>query len=283
MLPDENMELEAAPLITGQAGGAETKTVARWRWWLHVLLLGSLPLFIGTMGIIHRNRTTALLPDNVPGLLRVSVYEMLYPALAFCVVWLASRFTAKQMLLSWRGGLMPVLLGFAYSVVLRIIIVIIAVAVVVVFVLIAGSHAHALEQLRSHTGQLVNAAALTRDPVYFVLCLTLLSFVVAGLREELWRAAMLAGCQALFPTQCGTWRGRAVAVVIVGLLFGLGHTTQGFAGVAVTTLLGVGLGAIMLWRRSIWEAVIAHGFFDATTFAFLYLLAKYHPELLHNL
>ena len=157
----------------------------------------------------------------------------------------------------------------------------VALAVVMVWLLIAGPHS--LTLLRSHSGQLVNATALARDPVYFVLCLTLLSFVVAGLREELWRAGMLAGCQALFPAQFATWRGRVMAVGIVGLLFGLGHTTQGFAGVAVTTLLGVGLGTIMLWRRSIWEAVIAHGFFDAATFLFLYLLAKYHPELLHSL
>jgi membrane protease YdiL (CAAX protease family) len=60
------------------------------------------------------------------------------------------------------------------------------------------------------------------------------------------------------------------------LLFGSGHTVQGALGVCATTLLGLGLGGIMLWRRSIWEAVIAHGFFDASTFLALYFLTKYH-------
>jgi membrane protease YdiL (CAAX protease family) len=276
------MESEAPPIV-GEPGGVETTTVARWRWWLHVLLLGSLPLLVGVSGIINRNRKTALLPQNVPALLRVSVYEMLYLALPFYIVWLASRFTAKQLLLKWRGGVMPVVLGFAFSFALRIAIMMALVAVVIIWMLFAGTHAQGLEQLRSQSEHLVNATALVRDPVYFALCLTLISFVVAGLREELWRAAMLAGCEALFPAQFANWPGRAAAVVIAGLLFGLGHTTQGLAGVGVTTLLGVGLGAIMLWRRSIWEAVIAHGFFDATTFFFLYLLAKYHPELIHGL
>jgi membrane protease YdiL (CAAX protease family) len=38
-------------------------------------------------------------------------------------------------------------------------------------------------------------------------------------------------------------------------------------------ILGLGLGAIMVLHRSIWPAVIAHGMFDATTFAFLPLIA----------
>jgi membrane protease YdiL (CAAX protease family) len=274
------MDSETAPPIISNAVGAETKTVARWRWWLHLILLGSLPLLVGVLGIIHRNRTIAALPDTVPGLLRISIYETVFPVLFFAVVWLVSRPTASQMLLPWRGGLMPILLGFAYSFALRVIIMILVIALVIIWVAIAGLHAPGMENLRSQSEHLVNAAALTRDPLYFVLCLTLISFVVAGLREELWRAGMLAGCQALFPAH---WGGKMAGVIVVGVLFGLGHTTQGLGGVGVTTLLGMGLGAIMLWHRSIWEAVIAHGCFDATTFAMMYLIMKYHPELIQHL
>ncbi|MDB6109069.1 MAG: Abortive infection protein, partial [Pedosphaera sp.] len=67
---------------------------------------------------------------------------------------------------------------------------------------------------------------------------------------------------------------------VAAVIFGLGHTAQGWSGVAITAFLGLGLGAIMLRHRSIWEAVIAHGFFDAGTFALLYCIAKFHPELL---
>jgi len=37
----------------------------------------------------------------------------------------------------------------------------------------------------------------------------------------------------------------------------------------MTTLLGFGLGVIMVLHRSIWPAVIAHGMFDATSLALL--------------
>jgi membrane protease YdiL (CAAX protease family) len=94
---------------------------------------------------------------------------------------------------------------------------------------------------------------------------------------------MLAGMRAIFPQKLQNRSGEFLAVCIVAVLFGLGHTMQGWTGVALTTLLGVGLGTIMIWRRSIWEAVIAHGFFDASTFALLYFIAKYHPETLHHL
>ena len=130
------------------------------------------------------------------------------------------------------------------------------------------------------TKNLINVSALTRNPLYFALTLTLISFVVAGFREELWRAAMLAGMGALFPRQFEKFAGQAMSVVIVAVLFGLGHTSEGWMGVVITALLGIGLGTIMLWHRSIWEAVIAHGFFDAATFAFLYLLARYYPHQL---
>ena len=70
-------------------------------------------------------------------------------------------------------------------------------------------------------------------------------------------------------------------LMIVSLMFGFGHTYQGVIGVGATTLLGLGLGAIMLWHKSIWHAVIAHGFFDASTFVTLYLLTKYQVGPFH--
>jgi len=44
---------------------------------------------------------------------------------------------------------------------------------------------------------------------------------------------------------------------------------QGPVAVGLTTLLGFGLGVIMVLHRSIWPAVIAHGMFDATSLALL--------------
>jgi membrane protease YdiL (CAAX protease family) len=44
-------------------------------------------------------------------------------------------------------------------------------------------------------------------------------------------------------------------------------------------LIGIFLGIILIIHRSIWPAVIAHGLFDATTFALLPLIANKFPEL----
>jgi len=270
------MDANDLPPVIGENVGAEPKRVSRWRWWLHVILLGVLPVIVGVMGYLGRNRTLALLPPDVPGLLQVCWFELEIFALVFSVAWLVSRAGAKQMLLPWRGGVMPLLLGFAYSIALRVAVMMLLIPLAVVWLLIAGKGAGQLQNIRPGTEHLLDATALVRSPVYFTLCLTLISFVVAGLREELWRAGMFAGIQALFPRQFATWRGRVIALVTVALLFGSGHTVQGWMGVCATTLLGLGLGAIMLWHRSIWAAVIAHGFFDASTFVALYFLTKYH-------
>jgi membrane protease YdiL (CAAX protease family) len=40
----------------------------------------------------------------------------------------------------------------------------------------------------------------------------------------------------------------------------------------LTGVLGVGLGWILLAHRSLWVAVVAHGFFDATSLLLLRLL-----------
>ncbi len=44
---------------------------------------------------------------------------------------------------------------------------------------------------------------------------------------------------------------------------------QGWLAVGLTGLLGLGLGLIMVLHRSIWPALIAHGYFNATSFALI--------------
>jgi len=56
---------------------------------------------------------------------------------------------------------------------------------------------------------------------------------------------------------------------VAAVIFGLGHLPQGVLAVAMTGLLGFGLGVIMVLHRSIWPAVIAHGMFDATSLALI--------------
>ena len=73
------------------------------------------------------------------------------------------------------------------------------------------------------------------------------------------------------------------AVMIAAVVFGLGHLPQDWIAVGMIGLLGVGLGLILVFHRSLWDAVIAHGFFDAASFAMLYLLANLPPELLKRM
>ena len=71
-------------------------------------------------------------------------------------------------------------------------------------------------------------------------------------------------------------------MVLVAVIFGLAHAGMGWGAVFMTTLLGVGLGAIMVWYNSIWEAVLAHGFFNATTFVFLRWITPEYLEFLQE-
>jgi membrane protease YdiL (CAAX protease family) len=274
------------PVISAPA--VET-AIARWRWWVHLLILSSFPLSAGVLGILMSHGRAALLPVSVPALEWVLARELIFFAGIFVVAWVFSRVNRRQLLLKWHGGALPVLWGGAYSVALRLLIMVLATTAIIFWVLfkkmLAGDHAPGLEHqvLRPQIEHLVDMNALTTNPVYFVLMLTVVSFVLGGLREELWRAAMFAGCSALFPRGMSTSAGKAVAIVAVAIVFGLGHTAQGWMGVGVITALGIGLGAIMLWHRSIWEAAMAHGFFDATTFVFIYAIVKYRPHQIPGL
>ena len=243
----------------------------RGRWWVHVVVLGSYPLVLGLLGA---TRTLApqetMLPREVDSLLLLMGATMLQFGLFLGVAWAFSRATASQMLLPWRGGVGPIWRGFLYSIVLRFAILVIGLLIILAIIVIQG--ADVLPNLRPSTEKLVDPQALADDPLYMVINLTVVSFVMAGFREELWRAGVMAGLWALFPKLERTVWGQAVTVSILAVIFGLGHLPQGWLGVAQTTFLGLCLGAIMVFHRSIWDAVLAHGFFNATTFLMLPLV-----------
>ena len=275
---------EIPPIIAEPAPPLPGAAIARWRWWVHLLVLTALPVTAAILGLLHRHKTEALLPTSISGLLLATADQILFFAVFFIIAWVASRVNRRQLRLQWRGGFMPAAFGFAYSVALRMLIMVVTTTAVVFWLLLKTAFQQAQppdvshEAFRPQVEHLVNLNALVDNPIYFVLMLTVISFVLGGLREELWRAAMFAGIEALFPKAMSNRLGQAAAILVVAVLFGIAHTPQGWAGVAVITGLGAGLGAIMIWHRSIWEAVLAHGFFDATTFATLYVLGKYFPH-----
>jgi membrane protease YdiL (CAAX protease family) len=173
-----------------------------------------------------------------------------------------------------KNWLLTCTLGAVWSVVLRLAILVPAALVAAVVMLLNPQDG--LNQFAANRPKIENLLDPTAlaNPVYALVCMTWLSFVVAGLREELWRAAVIRGICALGSGFLSERKLEWFAVVISSLLFGLAHLTQGWLGVFLTGLLGLGLGMIQILRRSLPEAVLAHGFFDASTFFLIFLLQQ---------
>ena len=269
------MESESA---TAPAPGIPS--VARWRWWFHLLVLAGYPLSLGILGwLTSGGQRGRLMSGNTLGLLYGVCLELAVFSLVFALALRFSRANPAALLFTWRGGCRPILLGLAYSVGLRIAIAVGMVFAFIVLLLAGGTAEGVAGSIRPKTEVLFDPQSLANDPIYYWLMLTLVSFIMAGLREELWRSGMFAALAALYPKGFGRWPGKLAAIAFVALIFGLGHLPQGAAGVGVTLVLGLGLGAIMLGHRSIWEAVVAHGSLDATSFVLLHWLVTHYPHL----
>ncbi len=212
-----------------------------------------------------------MLPKSVPGLLLFCALQLGVFGLIWTISWAFSRANRDQLFLRFRGG-KSLLWGVLYSVLMRFGLGFLAIAVLIALSLFGFDSEKLLATLKANSDNIKNAFApafASRDPLYRVLLITLVSFVVAGLREELWRAATLAGIFHLAPAKWSQNRKNAVALGVSSALFGLGHGYQGVTGVFGTAVLGLILGLIMLRHQSVWPAIVAHGCFDAVSFAAL--------------
>ncbi len=251
---------------------------ARWRSGVAFVLLGFYVMLPAVLGLSRESSDQAILPGTIRGVVVLCGIELTLFGVAFGVAaWLA-RFRAPELYLTTRVRWWTWPRALGWSIALRVGVGVLLVGALGIAQLIRGEPIANLEGLRPKVEAMVDIAAL-QDPVYLALMLTLVSFVLAGLREELWRAGMVALLGRLAPGWFGGRWGPWLALIPVALLFGLGHTPQGWVGVAATTGLGLGLGAIMIWHRSLWDAVLAHGFFNATTFAILPFVARLIPQL----
>src|SRR5262245_60821950 len=249
------------------------KSASRLRWGIHVLIIAAYPIIAGVLSAQRDPSSAAALSSSTRGLLMVCAMHLVFFGCIFGLAWLASRASRDDLLLRWRPGWWVLPLGLAYSVSLRILLAVVALVVVVVLLAMGVVTTQTLADFqatnRPKFEAIVDVAALRENPLYFWLTLTLVSFVLAGFTEELWRSAFVGGLRALWPRGFGSKRGQLGAVAIASISFGLGHLGQGWLAVGLATLLGIGLGTIMVVHRSIWPAVIAHGMFDATTFGLL--------------
>jgi membrane protease YdiL (CAAX protease family) len=252
---------------------ATKPAVNRRRWWIHLILITGYILAIGLLGLKRQGTHIAVLSQTVGGMLSVCALELLAFGLIFGLACFASRATRDDLLLRWRGKSKPLLLGIGYSLALRVavalVITAIGIGLIVTRVMTPESLKDFASSNRPDLETVVDVEAMRNNPVYFWLALTVVSFVVAGLREELWRSTFLAGMKALWPQSFSTNAGKVLAVIICAIFFGLGHLVMGPMAVCLAGFLGVGLGLIMIYHGSIWPAVIAHGLFDAASLALL--------------
>ena len=98
------------------------------------------------------------------------------------------------------------------------------------------------------------------------LILAVVATIGGGLREEVQRAFILHR----FEQHLG---GAHVGLVLYSVVFGLGHSLQGWDAVLTTAILGAFWGYVYIARRSIVAPVVSHSGFNAAEI-FVYLASK---------
>lgn len=84
--------------------------------------------------------------------------------------------------------------------------------------------------------------------------------------ETVFRGFLLGRLRASMPvpdTSGAALSRDVLAVVLTALFFGAGHGYQGVLGLVQTTVAGVAMGTLAVWRKSIWPAMSAHLAIDA--------------------
>ena len=246
--------------------------VSKFRWGIHLALMAAVPLVAGFAGFLYHSGGPAL-THSVGGLLKVCALEAAFVGIPLGLAWLASRPTRDDLLLRWRPGPWVLPLGALYSVAIRMCVgIVMAVAFVVVIASTGASVARVQQFLMANRPQvekLVDMDALSTNSTYFWLCVVLVSFVLGGLREELWRSSFVAGLRSIWPEAFSSTRGGIAAAAVAALFFGAAHYPQGALAAAMISVIGFLLGLIMVLHRSVWPSVVAHGFFDAASMAML--------------
>lgn len=260
----------------------QKSTVPLWRWWVSLLIIGSSPLLAALSSARRASNEQIMLPKTIIGLLLFCALQLAAFGIVWGVAWVFSRASKDDLLLRWKDGWKTVGCGVLYSVGMRlgIIVVVIALATIILTVLsLFGFKPEAMiaafKNSQPDVSKIFSPAFTHGSPLYRFLLITLVSFVVAGLREELWRSATMLGLQRVAPRHWSPTAKNVLALGASSFLFGMGHWYQGLAGVVLTAVLGVALGSITLYHRSVWPAIIAHGCFDAASFLMLGLVVKH--------
>lgn len=261
------------------------RPVAAWRRWVMLLVLLGYVAAVGWKSAEAEPSADPVLPSTTGQLLQVAGLELCLFGLLFGFVWLVGRPTRTELFLIRWDGLKTMGWSVLWSIAVRLLAmpaVSVYIGLLTVYRHYTGGDAVQLSEVRPKFEQLLPPEALS-DPWYLLVAATILSFGLGGLREELWRAGVLAAFISLLPA---TWRNRwgyGAGIVLASIVFGGAHITQGMAGVVMTGVVGLGLGVLMVWRRSYWEPALAHGLFDATSIVTLWAIQRFFPEALKQM
>ena len=258
----------------------ESPALPFWRRASALVLLAGYPLLLSVISNaldeagLKASKGATLLPAELAELWLSAAENLLVFGIWFAAAAWMGRLNRKQLQADRRPKPSSVLWGLGWSIALRFALAALLILVIGIFLVAHGIRdldADFVQKLRPKVENLVSPESL-RSPWYLFTNLTLISFVLAGLREELWRAGMIAAGLNLLPVRWRGAKGQMALVVVSSIVFGLAHLPQGWGGVVMTGVLGLGLGSILVFHRSLWIAVLAHGFFDASTFFFLWWL-----------
>lgn len=93
-------------------------------------------------------------------------------------------------------------------------------------------------------------------------------FHAAFCEEVVFRGFFFQRLERVFIGAPGTL---VIAVVLQGALFGLAHSSNGFAAFVETGIAGMLLGAMFVAnRRNLWANIVAHALIDTTIFTLIY-------------
>ena len=111
--------------------------------------------------------------------------------------------------------------------------------------------------------------AAVRGNLVVLGILLLLVWTLAAFGEEMvYRGYLMNRVAGLAGGGKGAW---ALSLVVVSLLFGVGHLYQGAPGVVVNVAAGLVYGAVYLWAgRNLWAPIITHGVYDTAGLTLLY-------------
>ena len=271
------------PIQSGDSLPA-SRPIARWRWFVATIAVGAFPFAAALSSTVRVKRNgggEATLPSSVEGLLLAGALQLAVILFFFGLGWLFSRATRSELWLGWRNGVAPIWQGALYSIGLRFLPLLpLFVAAIVLTMLGYKPEAlsHWVSANRPQT-EGIGDSIRAGSALYKALMLTFFSFIVAGFGEELWRVATMRGLIEIAPRTMSPLAKNIIAVTVSAIVFGIGHLYQGVAGVGVTALIGIALGAMTLHHKSVWPAIIAHGFFDASSFLMVVLGAdKLAPQ-----